>query len=93
MNYIVYSIYNSKHNKIYIGQTKNIEDRLDMHNRKLFSNSYTSRFDGEWNLIYQESLNDRKTALLREKQLKSYRGRQFIKKFIPVWRNGSATPC
>ncbi|PIP87469.1 endonuclease [Candidatus Campbellbacteria bacterium CG22_combo_CG10-13_8_21_14_all_36_13] len=81
--FIVYAIYNQKHNKIYIGQTKDIEDRLDLHKSKVFHKSYTSRFDGQWKLIYKEQVPDRQTALRREKELKSFRGREFIKKYIP----------
>jgi putative endonuclease len=81
--YYVYVIYNSKHSKIYIGQTEDLEERLRLHNEKLFKNSYTARFDGKWIIIYQEDLTTRKEALTREKQLKSFRGREFIKKYIP----------
>ncbi len=79
----MYAIYNSRHDKIYIGQTKDLDVRLDLHRNKTFANSYTARFDGQWELIYTETVENVKQALLREKQLKSYRGRQFIKKFIP----------
>jgi putative endonuclease len=79
----VYGLYNHKHNKIYIGQSENLNIRVILHNTKEFKKSFTARFDGEWVLIYKEEVPDRKTALLREKQLKSYRGRQFIKQYIP----------
>ncbi len=79
---IVYAIYNKKHDKIYIGQTVDIMERLELHNGKILK-GYTARFDGEWRLIYQEKVPDRRAALLREKQLKSYRGREFVKKYIP----------
>ncbi len=82
--FFVYCIYNKEHKKIYIGQTDNVEVRLDLHNRKEFKNSYTSKFDGEWVVIYKEECKDRPEALIREKQLKSYRGREFIKKYIPL---------
>ena len=80
--YFVYCIYNNKNNKIYIGQTKNLEDRLEMHNSKKLK-GFTSRFDGEWILIYSEEVESRKVALEREKQLKSFRGREFVKNFNP----------
>lgn len=80
--FTVYALYNRKHNKIYIGQTKEIKTRLDLHKSKAFRNSFTSRFDGEWELIYSELVNDRNKSLLRERQLKSYRGREFVKTFI-----------
>ena len=82
--FYVYTIYNKDNNKIYIGQTENLKERLKLHNNKTFKNSYTSRYSGKWKLIYKELLNTRSEAIRREKQLKSYRGRQFIKSFIPV---------
>ncbi|HLL61054.1 MAG TPA: GIY-YIG nuclease family protein [Candidatus Nitrosocosmicus sp.] len=82
--YNTYAIYNQRHKKIYIGQTDNIELRIELHNNGKFKNSYTSRFTGNWILIYNEKFETRKEALLREKQLKSYQGRQFIKKHIPL---------
>jgi len=81
--YWVYAIYNRTYKKIYIGQTKDLSERLKLHNDKVFSRGYTARFDGSWNLIYKEKCDDRKIALVREKQLKSYQGRLFIKDFIP----------
>jgi len=81
--FYLYAIYNKKSNKMYIGQTENIEERLKLHNDKTFKASYTSRFDGEWQLIYQEEVATRHQALMREKQLKSFRGREFVKQFIP----------
>ncbi len=81
--YSVYAIFNPKHKKIYIGQTKDLNERSKLHNNKTFVNSYTARFDGEWSLFYKKDFNTRREALIREKQLKSYRGREFIKEHIP----------
>jgi len=80
---IVYAIYNKKHDKIYIDQTTDINERLALHNNRIFKAGYTAKFDGEWRIIYQEKVSDRRTALLREKQLKSFRGRELVKQFIP----------
>ncbi|MBI3627836.1 MAG: GIY-YIG nuclease family protein [Candidatus Sungbacteria bacterium] len=82
--YFVYALYNKKFDKIYVGQTENLEKRLTLHEEKTFKNSFTSRFDGHWDLIYSEHLTTRREALRREKQLKSFRGREFIKKYIPA---------
>ena len=79
----VYAIYNRKHSKVYIGQCSDLTERLGLHNDHAFKNSYTAKIDGYWELIYKEDLGSRKDALIREKQLKSYRGREFIKKHIP----------
>lgn len=82
--YFVYALYNAKNNKIYIGQTKNLEERLRLHKEKTFKNSYTSRFDGNWVLTYKEEVENRSHALIREKQLKSFRGKESLKQYIPL---------
>lgn len=81
--YSVYAIYNQSVGKIYIGQTQDLPERLRIHNEHLFK-GYTSRFQGEWELIYSESVATRTEALQREKQLKSFRGREYIKQYIPA---------
>ena len=78
----VYAVYNRTAGKLYIGQTIDISLRLTQHNTGTFK-GYTSRFQGEWELIYTEEVPTRTEALLREKQLKSYRGREYIKTHIP----------
>ena len=84
MKYQVYAIYNEQAKKTYIGQTENLNRRLAEHNGQIKNPSeYTSRYKGNWLLIYSEELNSRSEALAREKQLKSYQGRLFVKRFIP----------
>ena len=78
MIYYVYVIYNHPNDKIYIGQTIDLIARLKQHNDSSFK-KFTSRYSGEWILVYKESLESRSKAIIREKQLKSYRGRKFIR--------------
>ena len=80
--FYVYAIYNQLSDKVYVGQTKDLDERIRLHNERVFK-CYTSRFPGEWKVIYQESVSTRQEALKREKQLKSFRGREFIKSHIP----------
>jgi putative endonuclease len=80
--YHVYAIYNIDNDKFYIGQTNNLEQRLDLHNSREFKHCYTNKFTGFWKLIYSEIFETRQEAMKREKQLKSYQGRLFIKKII-----------
>jgi putative endonuclease len=80
--FYVYALFNAKHSKLYIGQTRDLVNRIDLHISKVFGKSYTARYDGSWDLVYKESCATRDEALKREKQLKSYRGRQFIKSLI-----------
>lgn len=77
--YFVYALYNADNKKIYVGQTIDLKTRVSEHNKHVHTGSYTSRFDGEWKLFYSEMFSSRKEALIREKQLKSYRGREFLK--------------
>jgi len=72
----VYVLYSESFNKIYIGQTDNLERRLFEHNNGLLS-SYTKRYI-PWKIIYTENFISRSEALIREKQLKSQKGREFI---------------
>lgn len=78
----VYAIFNDEHKKLYVGQTKNLEERLILHRNKTFKKSYTALYSGKWRLIYKEEVKTRREALHREKQLKSYRGRMFLKTLI-----------
>lgn len=76
--WFVYALHNQEAGKIYIGQTSNLERRLYEHNLKR-GNHYTAKTRGEWVIIYYEDCINKTKALIREKQLKSYQGRLFIK--------------
>jgi putative endonuclease len=81
--YWVYAIYNQPTGKIYIGQTSDLTNRLREHNDPCCQRHlYTKRIGSGWKLIYSEVCSSRRSALIREKQLKSYQGRLFIKKHI-----------
>jgi putative endonuclease len=81
--FTVYVIKNEK-NKLYIGQTADLEKRMMRHNRCLPNkpDSFTAKQGGCWKIVYTEEKNSRKEAMKREKELKSHQGREFIKKLI-----------
>ncbi len=83
-NYHVYVIKSSSSGKIYIGQTADVEARIARHNNILphKPSSFTSKNVGPWELVYQETFNDRPSAISREKELKSFRGREFVRSVI-----------
>lgn len=81
--YTVYTLYNPQHKKIYIGQTEDLSVRMKLHANATFKNSYTARFSGDWVVIYTGQATNRRAALTREKELKSFRGREFVKIYIP----------
>lgn len=81
--YYVYVLVNKQSGKIYIGQTDDLEKRVRQHNERSFrKSSYTKTNKGEWVLAYKEELGSRKESMVREKQLKSFRGREYIRSQI-----------
>lgn len=80
----VYVLRSESTGRIYIGHTKDYEKRTKRHNQELPLNkkSYTYKNKGPWLLVYKEEFKTRVEAKKREKQLKSYRGREYIKKVI-----------
>jgi len=80
--YIVYALYSKSYDKIYIGYTSNLEQRMLSHN-KLSMKGYTLKYR-PWIVVYTESLDTKKAALIREKQLKSAKGRDFVWNLIKL---------
>lgn len=75
----VYVLKNDLSDKIYIGQTENLEKRINQHNGRNFrKSSYTKLNKGKWVSVYEEEFITREEAIKRERQLKSSRGRNFI---------------
>ena len=69
--------------KIYIGQTDNIDRRLNQHNDKAFDKkSYTKKQGSNWKLVYSESYNTRVEVLKRERIIKSHKGRDWLNKIL-----------
>ncbi len=89
--YCVYVLRSQITGKIYIGHTSNFDKRLKRHNQELPSKltSYTRKNKGPWKLVYKEEYRIRKEAMKREKELKSYKGREYIKKQIKIWARSS----
>ena len=78
--FYVYVIESESTDKIYIGQTSDLEKRLKQHNDPCNDFSeYTKKNKGPWKLLYKEEVETRVDALKREKFLKSGQGRNFIK--------------
>jgi putative endonuclease len=78
--FTVYILHSAAHNKTYIGQTKNLENRLLEHNEtalKGFTVAYRP-----WILVHHEEYETRGEAMKREKYLKSGMGREIVKKIV-----------
>jgi putative endonuclease len=74
--YQVYVLYSENYQKIYIGMTSNLEARLKSHN-ELGTKGWTIKYR-LWVIIYTEEMKTKQEALVRERQLKSAKGREFI---------------
>ncbi len=77
--FTTYVLYSTGYDRIYIGQTNNLELRLKQHNKGL---SKSTKHYRPWIVIYSENFNSRSEAMKREKELKSHAGRDFIRNEI-----------
>jgi putative endonuclease len=78
--YTVYVLYSEQHNKIYIGFTSNLEQRLISHN-ELATKGWTIKFR-PWVVVHKEIFEQKADAMKREKQLKTSKGREWIWEMI-----------
>lgn len=77
--YIVYIIKSVNTGRYYVGYTDNISDRIKHHNSGANRSTKSYR---PWELIYKENYPDKKSAWLREKLIKSYKGGAAFNKLI-----------
>ena len=78
--YTVYVLYSKKFDKIYIGYTSDLKQRLLSHN-ELAKKGWTINYR-PWELMHKEEFTEKKFAMKREIELKSHKGRNFIRKVI-----------
>jgi putative endonuclease len=79
MQYFVYILQSKKDGNYYIGSTANVDKRLRFHNAGW---QRSTRNRAPFALIYTESLPSKKDALIREKQIKAFKGGEAFKKLI-----------
>ncbi|MBL7837405.1 MAG: GIY-YIG nuclease family protein [Bacteroidetes bacterium] len=78
--FTVYVLYSEKYKKNYIGYTSNLIERFKSHN-VLGTKGYTIRYR-PWKVLHTEVFETQNEAMLREKQLKSGQGREWINEFL-----------
>jgi putative endonuclease len=78
--FVVYVLYSSQFDKIYIGQTASLISRFHSHNF-LANKGWTVKFR-PWEVVYVEFFNARSSALKREKELKSGKGRAWVRESL-----------
>jgi putative endonuclease len=74
--FTVYILYSPKFNQIYVGYTSDLSNRLLSHN-ELATKGHTIKYR-PWIVAYTEEFETKSAAIIREKQLKSSKGRQFV---------------
>ena len=75
--FVTYVLYSSTSGKIYIGYTSDLISRFHAHN-ELATKGFTLKFR-PWTVEYVEFFDAKQEAMKREKELKSSRGRHFIR--------------
>jgi putative endonuclease len=76
MAWYVYVTKSEVDGRLYKGMTKDVAARLAIHNGGKVSSTKAYR---PWKLVYKEACRDSRHAREREKFLKSYAGREFLK--------------
>ncbi|MFA7676676.1 MAG: GIY-YIG nuclease family protein [Candidatus Omnitrophota bacterium] len=77
----VYALQNNLTGKSYIGCTSNVGQRLKEHNRKK-KGTWPGRQQGKWCLKHEEPFEQKKEALVREKEIKRKKSRKYIEKLV-----------
>ena len=82
MFYYVYILLSKKDNKFYTGYTKNLKLRFEHHCKGLAESTKNRR---PLELIYYEACLNQQDATHREKYLKTYHGKMFLKNRLAKW--------
>ena len=84
--FYTYILFSQKDKKLYTGYTKNLKLRFEEHtNGSVESTKYRRPLD----LIYYEACKKQDDAIRREKVLKSYRGKMFLRRRLKSYFTGS----
>jgi len=83
--YYTYVLLSIRDGKKYVGYTKNLKLRFEQHNKGLVASTKDRR---PLKLIYYEACLNQQDATHREKYLKTYHGKMFIKKRLKSYLTG-----
>jgi len=85
MMYHTYVLRSGKDQNFYVGYTENLKLRFEQHTKGEVESTKDRR---PLKLIYYEACLNKKDAMHREKYLKTYLGRMFIKKRLKSYLTG-----
>ncbi len=77
MLYKVYVLYSLKHDRLFIGMTSSLIDRMHSHNTD-DADEWSSVYR-PWTLVHMELYKEEDEALLRESYLESEHGQQYVR--------------
>jgi putative endonuclease len=83
--YYIYILRSDKDNNFYVGYTENLKLRFEQHTKGQVSSTKERR---PLTLIYSEACLSKKDAIHREKYLKTYLGRMFLKNRLKSYLTG-----
>ena len=89
MAYYVYMMTNKYGNALYTGVTSDLVKRVWEHQNQLIKNSFTDKYHVT-KLVYFEVTNDVRSAIEREKQIKSWnraRKNALVESQNPTWED------
>jgi putative endonuclease len=107
MPFQVYILQSDLDKSLYVGQTANLEERLQRHNQGISAYTKAKR---PWTLLYSETFDTKVAAAKREKDLKSFHRKDLlfnlikkqslerpdrsgqVGKVVPI-KSGSTPPC
>jgi len=77
--YFTYVLKSESSGRLYIGQTNNLEARINKHNS---DRNFSTKNKGPWKLLFSKEFAARKDAMAFEKRLKSMKSRNYLLKKI-----------
>lgn len=83
--YYTYVLLSLEDKKFYTGFTANLKLRFEQHNKGLVESTEDRR---PLELIYYEACLDQRDAIKREKYLKTYHGKRFLKRRLKSYLTG-----
>ena len=79
MSYFTYIIYSNSLDKFYVGQTADINTRIEDHNNS--RSTYTKKTN-DWELKHSEYFDNRTATIHRENEIKKKKSRKYIEWLI-----------
>ncbi|NQV88617.1 MAG: GIY-YIG nuclease family protein [Parcubacteria group bacterium] len=83
--YYVYVLISKVDKKFYVGFTKNLKLRFEQHNKGRVESTYKRR---PLKLLYYEACLNKNDAMHREKYLKTYHGKLFVRNRLKSYLTG-----